>query len=137
MPHRLLLPVLIACLNGPAALLAQCNQWQPIPTPTTNLLRAVHFPDAQNGWAVGSGGTLLRSSDGGATWTAQSAALGAGTAELYGVHFASATVGWVVVVGGFVKKTTNGGGTWSAQTVNTSTDLYDVFFSDANTGSAD
>ena len=105
MSHRLLLPVLIACLNGSAALLSQCNPWQPIPSGTTNLLRAVHFPDAQNGWATGSGGTLLRSSDGRATWTAQSAALGAGTTELYGVHFANATTGWVVGAGGFAQTT--------------------------------
>ena len=110
MTYRFFILVLICYTSSPIGLYAQCNQWQSISSGTTNLLRAVHFPNAQNGWAVGSGGTLLRSTDGGATWAAQSAALGAGTTELHGVHFASATVGWVVGAGGFVKKNTNGGG---------------------------
>ncbi len=118
----------------PFLLAAQCGQWQSVPSGTTMLLRSVHFADVQNGWVVGSAGTLLRSSDGGTSWVAQSAALGAGSSELYSVHFVSATTGWVVGAGGFVKKTTNGGTTWLPQMVNTSTDLYDVYFKDANNG---
>ncbi len=134
MKHRFLLLFLLCCIHKPPGLQAQCNQWQPVPSGTSQLLRAVHFADPQNGWATGSGGTLLRSQDGGATWADQSTALGAGGGELYGVHFSNATTGWVVGAGGFVKKTTNGGGAWSVQTVNTATDLYDVYFTDANTG---
>jgi photosystem II stability/assembly factor-like uncharacterized protein len=34
-------------------------------------LRAVRFADAQNGWAVGMGGKIFKTSDGGATWAEQ------------------------------------------------------------------
>jgi photosystem II stability/assembly factor-like uncharacterized protein len=36
-------------------------------------LRGVRFADAQNGWAVGSEGRTYRTTDGGATWTEQTA----------------------------------------------------------------
>ena len=42
-------------------------------TPAT--LLGVDFVDAERGWAVGDGGTILVTNDGGRSWTAQ----GAGT----------------------------------------------------------
>jgi hypothetical protein len=39
---------------------------------TTNDLNSVHFPvDATTGFAVGEAGTILKTTDGRATWTAQ------------------------------------------------------------------
>lgn len=39
--------------------------------PVELLLTAVHFVDAQNGWAVGHDGVILNSADGGRTWQKQ------------------------------------------------------------------
>lgn len=39
--------------------------------PVNLLLTAVHFVDAQNGWAVGHDGVVLHSSDGGRSWSKQ------------------------------------------------------------------
>ena len=61
-------------------------------------------------WAVGDAGAILRSSDGGATWTPQAS----GTSEnLYAVHFADAQRGAAVGRRGTVVVTTNGGATWT------------------------
>lgn len=45
--------------------------WRQASVPVSVLLTAVHFPDDKHGWAVGHGGVILHSSDGGETWTKQ------------------------------------------------------------------
>jgi photosystem II stability/assembly factor-like uncharacterized protein len=47
------------------------RDWQQVKVPTSVLLTAVHFPSANQGWAVGHGGIILHSSDGGKTWKKQ------------------------------------------------------------------
>ena len=94
-------------------------------------LFAVAFPDATHGWAVGEGGAILVTTNGGATWSKQSS----GTfATFWGVAFSDATHGWAVGEGGLILATTNGGATWSARGSGTSELLYDVAFSDATHG---
>ena len=84
---------------------------------------AVAFANAHDGWAVGLGGTVLATTDGGAMWFAQSS----GTAfDLTGVAFANATDGWAVGLGGTVLATTDGGATWVAQSSGTKAPLYAV-----------
>ena len=41
---------------------------------TRNMLTAVTFADANRGWAVGQGGTVLHTADGGQNWALQTAA---------------------------------------------------------------
>src|SRR5437016_4900893 len=65
-----------------------------------------------NGWAVGFGGTILHTSDGGATWSGQDS----GTSnELLGVQFTDALTGWAVGAVGTILHTSDGGATWSGQ----------------------
>lgn len=66
--------------------------WQN-PLPAGNSLRAVDFTDANTGTAVGDHGTVLHTTNGGATWTSQSS----GTAnDLRGVSFTDANTGTAV-----------------------------------------
>ena len=58
------------CFCGSAASQSQEWFWQN-PLPQGNLLRAVHFVNATTGTAVGDVGTILRTTDGGSTWTEQ------------------------------------------------------------------
>ena len=44
------------------------QRWQQADVPVSADLVAVHFADAENGWAVGHDGVILGSSDGGRTW---------------------------------------------------------------------
>jgi photosystem II stability/assembly factor-like uncharacterized protein len=72
---------------------------------TTSLL-AVSFVDANIGTAVGDSGTILRTSDGGDSWTLQSS----GThAALLGVSFVDANTGTAVGSGGTILRTVTGG----------------------------
>ena len=73
---------------------------------TLNHLLAVSFVDASTGTAVGFGGTILRTADGGAAWTAQSSGT---TNALYGVSFADANSGTAVGDYGTILRTDTGG----------------------------
>ncbi|MDT4805051.1 Ycf48-like protein [compost metagenome] len=47
------------------------RNWAQSPAPVSVTLTAVHFADPQTGWAVGHGGVVLQTRDGGAQWTRQ------------------------------------------------------------------
>ena len=47
------------------------KQWQQANVPVSSDLNAVHFPTAEQGWAVGNDGVVLHSSDAGVTWKKQ------------------------------------------------------------------
>ncbi|RAR57875.1 photosystem II stability/assembly factor-like uncharacterized protein [Paraburkholderia unamae] len=47
------------------------KNWRQASVPVSTDLVAVSFPTAQQGWAVGHGGIVIHSVDGGATWTKQ------------------------------------------------------------------
>jgi photosystem II stability/assembly factor-like uncharacterized protein len=80
---------------------------------TLQTLLDVHFIDANTGWVVGYGGTILKTTNGGVTWTPQ---VSGTTAKLNAVDFYDANHGWVVGDGGIIRATTNGGVTWTGQT---------------------
>jgi photosystem II stability/assembly factor-like uncharacterized protein len=82
------------------------------PSPTGNNLNGVVFPDSSHGWAVGGGGVILASRDGGDHWEVQEST----TQEtLMGVDFAGAAHGWAVGNGGIIVATGDGGATWAEQ----------------------
>jgi len=63
----------------------------------------VHSVDVNTGWAVGEGGIIVHTTDGGAYWTTQTS----GTTErLIGVHFVDANTGWAVGSNGTILKAT-------------------------------
>ncbi|MGH9835869.1 MAG: YCF48-related protein, partial [Blastocatellia bacterium] len=64
-------------------------------------LRDVFFVDANRGWAVGNGGVILTSNDGGATWTPEQSGV---SANLRGVFFVNATTGFAVGDNGAILK---------------------------------
>ncbi len=75
-------------------------------------LKDVHFTDVNNGWAVGRGG-MLRTKDGGATWTKEEVEVG--RRGLAAVYFANPQCGWAVgggQRGGLVLVTGDGGANW-------------------------
>ena len=70
-------------------------------------MQGIDFPKPETGFAVGSGGTILHSTDLGNTWSAQTS----GTFfDLFDVHFTSAGLtGAAVGAAGTILRTTNGG----------------------------
>jgi len=49
----------------------QGSTWRQVPTPVSVGLTAVRFVDARHGWAVGHGGVVLATTDGGERWVRQ------------------------------------------------------------------
>ncbi|MDP2662839.1 MAG: YCF48-related protein [Dehalococcoidia bacterium] len=104
--------------------------WQN-PLPTGSMLYRVSFLDAWTGWAAG-GTTILKTTDGGDSWTAQKLP---GDAPLVSaVAFVDAQTGWAVGGAGGISKTTDGGANWRPQASGTTRGLTGVAFVDAQTG---
>lgn len=89
--------------------------WQQAEVPVSVLLTAVHFADDSHGWAVGHGGVILASSDGGANWQIQT------TLDerpvLLSVHFTDARRGYAVGAYGAAFVTSDGGRNWAPMAV--------------------
>ena len=94
-------------------------------------LFALKFIDAATGWAAGSGGEVLVTTDGGAGWSPQTSGTGQ---DLHGLSFADAQHGWAVGDQGAIVHTSDGGVTWTPQSSGTSFDLTGVSFPDAQDG---
>ena len=110
---------------------AQNWNWQN-PLPQGVNLNGVYFTDANNGYAVGLDGLILKTTDAGISWTPQNSGT---TSSLLGVHFTDVDTGYVVGVGGSVLKTTDGGVNWNLLP-GASISLSSVFFTSASIGYA-
>jgi photosystem II stability/assembly factor-like uncharacterized protein len=76
--------------------------------------------DADHAWAVGRGGKIIASTDGGATWSPQTSGT---TQDLTCVAFSDASNGWAIGAAGTVLRTTDGGEAWAPQDPGTTSDL--------------
>jgi photosystem II stability/assembly factor-like uncharacterized protein len=81
--------------------------------------------------AVGDLGTILRSTDGGATWTPQPSVT---SEDLLAVIFPDSHAGWAVGDSGTILRTGNGGATWDPQPSGSSDDLWGVTFPNTQAG---
>ncbi len=95
--------------------------WQN-PSPTGNNLRGVDFVDQKTGWAVGWFGEVIKTTDGGATWSFQRLGTSVGGQQeptFYALDFIDTKTGWVVGgsqgAGDVILKTTDGGDHWTSQ----------------------
>jgi photosystem II stability/assembly factor-like uncharacterized protein len=114
------------------------------PTPTTGwfaaksapilrgALNGVAYADQLHAVAVGDGGVVEETSDGGSTWTQVDAGT---TSDLYAVTFVDAQHGWIAG-DGVILATTDGGATWTTQLANADDQLDAVAFVDAEHGFA-
>ena len=104
-------------------------KWQN-PLPTGNSFYDVHFVDAQTGWAVGWVGTILKTTNGGSTWSIQNS----GTPyHIYSIQFIDNQTGWAVGDSAILK-TSNGGTTWIQQGNGNEGRLTSVYFINNQTG---
>lgn len=89
---------------------------------TVSYKTSMTFVDSLRGWIVGSGGLVLRSTDGGLSWSRQTS----GTmTQLQRVRFASPSRGWAVGLGATLH-TSDGGLTWVRDSVETYPYMFDI-----------
>jgi photosystem II stability/assembly factor-like uncharacterized protein len=92
---------------------------------------AIDFPTDLTGYAVGSGGKIAKTTDGGLTWAAQVS--GVRTA-LRGVCFVNADTGFAVGIKGVILRTQDGGMTWMKQVSGTAANFSSVDFLSSDEG---
>ncbi len=92
----------------------------------------LHFLDAELGWIVGDGGTIVKTTDGGNSWEQ----LNSGTnSALTGVYFHNPDYGWIC--GTYtIMKTTDGGNSWDIAPVEgiIFAQFRDIVFRDSESG---
>ncbi len=102
-------------------------------------LEGLSFTDVNTGYLVLKDGTVVGSTDGGATWSPKTAVPGTraagGSATPTDIAFISPTVGFAATTQGHIYRTTDGGGSWT-QVSDTQRSVNDVTFVDANNGFA-
>lgn len=116
---------------------ASWRQARSVPTVTT--LTAVHFVDDKQGWAVGHGGGVIGTQDGGETWQSLAGRLD-GAEVLLSVWFADAQHGLVVGAFGHAARTSDGGRSWQTFAITEGEDgerhLNQIFSAPAGPGGA-
>lgn len=125
----------------PAALVsgaaARAQSWESLKAGTTASFRGLSVVDDRVVWASGTGGTVIRTTDGGTTWRTDSIP-GAATMDLRAIHARSAEVAHVAATAGRIWRTTDGGRSWSLryQAADTSMFLDAIAFFDDRHGLA-
>jgi len=102
-----------------------------VPYPTNNALSGVSFINGTTGWMAGSGDCILKTSDGGSTWSKQNTGTGQ---NWWAVYFADAQNGWIANTWGGISATTDGGNTWLQQASSSTLYFYAMQFTDAQHG---
>lgn len=105
--------------------------WQ-FPKPQGNTLNDVSMPDAQTAYAVGAYGLIMKSTDGGNSWTKLQSPT---DITLNGVLFLNASTGWIVGQYGedyysVIYRTDDGGQSWTEQTPTEVSDIQYSIFND-------
>jgi len=110
-----------------SGLVAAEQTWSVQTSGVTALFRGVSAVDAQTAWVSGSRGTVLRTSDGGATWANVSPA-GAEKLDIRDVDAIDAQTAFALSIGAGdqsrIFKTTDGGASWATQFVNSDADAF-------------
>lgn len=94
-------------------------------------LFGVTFPDSQHGWASGYYGTVIRTNDGGVTWTHQAID---GAQLLRRIDFVDTMNGWTIGHRGSVYSTKDGGKNWQEKILKKGLYLRSVDFASAQVG---
>ncbi len=123
----MIMPVALVLFAATAPAGAQ-DSWYAQSSGTTDPLFGVCFVDADTGWVVGNGATILHTSNGGNTWSEQDFFP---VSYLLDVDFADALNGWAVGFAGNIRHTGDGGQTWGEQESGTSSNINGVCAVDA------
>ena len=101
-------------------------------------LTSVFFKNANDGLAVGEGGTILKTTNGGQAWTVQNPPAAAQNVNLRGVFFRTASdTAWAVGEGGVILTTADNGQTWTVQNLPAAAqnaNLHGVYFKNNTDG---
>ncbi len=108
--------------------------WQN-PLPQGNILYSVFFTDSNNGYAAGDFGTIIKTTDGGTTWTIY---YSGNPIVLRSIFFTDNNTGYIAgqdgSTGDLILKTTNAGSTWNKVYSGPAFWLNSIYFPTNNVG---
>ncbi len=104
--------------------------WNSIPVGTDDTLYSIYFTDVNSGYACGTNGRIIKTTDAGQSWFNQNSGV---NFLLKGIFFLNPDKGFICGHG-VILKTTNGGNNWT--TINTGGSYNAITFINANTGFA-
>lgn len=118
------------------------NNWVKAPSPTTHTLTNLFFIDRNTGWASGDSGVIIKTTNGGSSWTFQNSGTYYNIEEIF---FLNAMTGWATAweifpdsttyPGTILMKTTNSGLNWTRSMFpDTNYYMTTIFFRDALNG---
>lgn len=105
--------------------------WQAQTSGVTDNLNSVFFVDENTGWAVGVGGRIITTTNGGSLWAQQ---VSNTASSLNSVFFTSALTGYAAGAAGVICKTTNGGASWQSSNVTGVAVITEISFANVSTG---
>ncbi|MBK8698519.1 MAG: hypothetical protein IPN29_02840 [Saprospiraceae bacterium] len=110
----------------------QSQVWTPVSgLPVSVALKTVKFIDISTGWVAGENGTIMKTTDGGATWAVQTSGI---TSTIRSIFFLDANNGWACGDGGSILRTLDGGTSWTPQSSPFTTQYNSIRFATATTG---
>lgn len=131
MKHRY---VVISFLVLAFVSLVNAQTWKKITSPTMSVYTDAYFVDANNGWLIGTKGSIMKTADGGKTWTTVTTSI---TEDLKSVYFLNSTTGFIASTSKLYKST-NGFSTFTTQditgVISTTSGYWSVYFADAQKG---
>ena len=108
------------------------GQWYTLsPSPSYNNLKSVYFINSNTGWIGGSGGTILKTTNGGSSWTTQSIT---SPYTVYDIKFVSDNVGFLCTGDGKIFKTVDAGNNWVVKFSGSGYGFFGMHFRDSNNG---
>jgi photosystem II stability/assembly factor-like uncharacterized protein len=121
---------------------APAPKWEAQASGVTMRLRGISGVSARVAWASGANGTVLRTADGGKSWTKLTPPAGAEKLDFRDIDAVSESVAYILSIGSGetsrIYKTRDGGATWDLQFANKDPKVFldAMAFSDANRGVA-
>lgn len=107
------------------------TDWFEQTAPTATDLYDIEFVNYNVGYAVGVGGRIIKTTNGGYSWVE----LNSGTTQtLFDCQFETELQGWACGGGGLVLRTTNGGTTWTPHVILTANEFHAIHFFSSTSG---
>ena len=127
--------LLLSALALGLASITNAQTWTQQTSGVTSQLNGVKFIDTQNGWAVGDGGIILNTTNGGSTWSSINNLFTGSLINFTELDVIGNSI-WACTDNALVLYSTDAGNTWSVSTTPTvtmGTSLKDINFSRQNT----
>ncbi len=128
--HTILFFLIFILLTGRNVFSQSVWNWVQ-PKPTGNLLYSVHFINQSTGYACGTLGTIIKTTNRGIDWVLLNSSTERDLSEIF---FTDEKSGFAVGNEGTIIITTDGGEQWSIQPSGTLNDLHDITFTNKTTG---